>query len=110
MSKDYLKTIIEEAQKGKAELPLTKPLKSGDKEYTVLNVDLSNLTAKDMLECEAQWAMQFGRVCQVPSHSAAFQLIIAARALNIPVDDLINQLSIKESTGLCNIVVSFLVS
>ena len=110
MSKSYLVTVLEEAQKGMATLPLTKTLKSGEKEYKELNVDLSKLTAKDMLECEAQWVMQYGRSCHSPSQSAAFQLIVAARALNIPVDDLISQLTMKESVALCNIVVSFLVS
>ena len=110
MSKSYLAAVLEEMRKGKVELPLAKPLKSGDKEYSVLNIDLTTLTAKDMLECENQWVVQYGRSCHAPSQSAAYQLIVAAKALNIPVDDLINQLTMKESVALCNIVVNFLVS
>ncbi|MGL5513410.1 MAG: hypothetical protein ACRDBM_09310 [Sporomusa sp.] len=100
---------MEEARKGVFTLPLSKPLKSGEKEYTDLNIDLSALTAQDMLNCEAQWTAQYGRSSQIPSHSAAFQLIVAARALNIPVEDLVNHLTMKESIALCNIVVSFLI-
>lgn len=108
--KSFIKKILEEAQQGKAILPLSKPIKSGDKEYSALDLDLSTLTTQDMLECEAQWVMQYGRSAQAPSHSAAFQLIVASRALKIPVDDLIRQLTFKESIALCNVVISFLVS
>lgn len=105
-----MQSVIEEAQKGKFSLPLSKPLQSGGKTYPELKLDLSALTAKDMLECEAQWVAQYGRTSHSPSHSAAFQLIVAAKALEIPVEDLIGSLTMKESVALCNIVVSFLIS
>lgn len=108
------KTMVEKfkelAQEGIFEIPLAKPLASGEKEFSVLNLDLGSLTAQDMIECEEQWAMQYGRTAQAASYSAAFHLIIAARALKIPVEDLIGGITLKESVMISNCVVGFLVA
>lgn len=107
---EALKEAFEEARTGKFKLPLKKPLKSGDKTFEALEFDLSEMTGQDMIDCEKQWAVQYGRTSQVASQSASFQMIVVSRAIGIPVEDLIAGITIKESIATCNCVVSFLIS
>lgn len=107
---EIMEQMREEARQGIFKLPLVKPIRSGTKEIQVLDFDLSKLTGEDMIECETQWAMQYGRTAQVAAQTASFQLIVAARAAGVPVQDLIKGLTLKESIAVCNCVVSFLIS
>lgn len=108
MKKKQLEEMVAFIRKGVFDIELSKPLKSGEKTFDKLHLDLTQLTAQDMLECEEQWVAQFGRTSTVASHSAAFHLIVASRALGIPVEDLIAGLTMRESVGVSNTVVSFL--
>lgn len=107
---DLMKAAMEEARIGKFTLPLKKPLKSGGKTFEKLEFDLSEMSGQDMLDCEAQWAKQYGRTAQVAAQTASFQMILVSRAIGIPVEDLIEGTTIKESVAICNCVVSFLIS
>lgn len=108
--KNYMEEAMDFARKGFFEIELSKPLRSGAKTFKKLEFDLSKLTAQDMMDCEEQWARQFGRTVQSAPNTVAFRMIVAARALKIPVDDLIRGLTMKESIAVSNCVVSFLMS
>lgn len=108
--KNYTDKILEAARKGEFELPLSKPLISGTKTFETLNLDLNKLTAQDTVECEEQWAAQYGRTAQSASYSATYRMIVASRALEIPVEDLIRGLTLKDGMAVSNCVISFLIA
>lgn len=110
MRDDVIKEVLEEARTGVFKIPLKKAIMSGNKEIKTLEIDLSKLTGQDMIECEQQWAQQYGRTSQSASQTASFQMIVASRTIGIPVQDLIAGTTLKESIAICNCVVSFLIS
>lgn len=83
-----------------------KPFKFEGQEYTGLDLNLDDLTGKDLLNVESEMAAK-GLQAIMPEISKAYQMHVAARAAKVPFE-LIEALPIKEASGITMKVVNFL--
>lgn len=89
-------------------ITLENKIKVGDKDVKVLNLNLSSLKAKDLIDAEQDFLLNGGAPSVPLSFNFAFCLCVAARASGLSYGDCA-ELSAKDSTFIVGEVQSFLV-
>ena len=87
-------------------ITLSKPISVKDETFTELNLDLSGLTGRDLLDVEEGLRAK-GITVPAWEYSRSFLAAIAAKSLGIPSAAL-SELSISDFTAVINEVLLFL--
>ena len=87
-------------------ITLTKPITYKDKQLNTLDLDLSQLTGRDLLDAEDSLKAQ-GVSVPAWEYSRAFLLEVAAKSLHIP-PEVLRELSASDFTRMINEVLAFL--
>ena len=86
----------------------TKPVSFEGVEYTEIEMNLEELTGKDISQIKRQWAGK-GNFSPVPAADMDFQAMAACHAASLP-HEFADALPAKEYTQLCTAVGNFLMA
>ena len=89
---------------------LTKPIKIDGETVTEINMDLESLSAIDLEKAEriARGLLAKKESMNVPETNKKYQICVAAKAAGLPVTVLRDNLSGKDYTQICLMVMNFL--